>query len=96
MGQQPALCTYRLLSRDIKPDNILLIVVEGIIMAVKVTDFSVARNFSKSDEQTKTDVGTDPYKPIEVTEGHYTESIDVKTLGLVAYLLKTGELIGKY
>jgi len=76
--------------RDIKPENILieLITVDGSIN-IKLIDFGAALFFTANSKITET-LGTPYYIAPEVLLGNYTEKCDVWSIGVILFILLSG------
>ena len=74
--------------RDLKPEN-LLYLKDGPEKdnIIKVIDFGLSQNANKL----KSKVGTAYYVSPEVLRGNYTEKCDIWSVGVILYLLLTGE-----
>ena len=74
--------------RDLKPEN-LLYLKDGPEKdnLIKVIDFGLSQNANKL----KSKVGTAYYVSPEVLRGNYTEKCDIWSVGVILYLLLTGE-----
>ena len=74
--------------RDLKPEN-LLYLKDGPEKdnIIKVIDFGLSQNNNKL----KSKVGTAYYVSPEVLRGNYTEKCDIWSVGVILYLLLTGE-----
>lgn len=78
--------------RDLKPENFLLTKeVEDVADAhIKVIDFGFATRFQPGDFMS-TRACTNNYVAPEVLEGKYTEACDVWSLGVIIYVLLSGQ-----
>ena len=74
--------------RDLKPEN-LLYLKDGPEKdnIIKVIDFGLSQNANKL----KSKVGTAYYVSPEVLRGNYTEKCDIWSVGVILYILLTGE-----
>lgn len=84
----------RIIHRDVKPDNIMLVRTPGGRFSVKVLDFGIAKVLDESDSmQTETGVmfGTPEYMSPEQASGKKVDQrSDVYSLGLVLYFMLAG------
>ena len=74
--------------RDLKPSNILF----SYVFIVKIGDFGLATDLS-SQNITATDCGTIIFKAPEVENGKFNNKCDLYSIGIILYMLKTGQLI---
>ncbi len=79
--------------RDLKPSNILFTYIneEKTDFVVKLGDFGLATDLYKTD--IKSNAGTPFFKAPEVENGIYSNKCDLYSLGVILYMLKTGENI---
>lgn len=75
--------------RDIKPENVVF-VTSKIDSPVKLIDFGLSRRYTKDSNFMTTKVGTTTYVAPEVLSGEYTQSCDVWSIGVIAYILLCG------
>jgi calcium-dependent protein kinase len=75
--------------RDLKPENILY-ETKKASSSIKVVDFGLS-TFYKRDQELTGATGTPYYMAPEVFTGTYTETCDVWSLGVILYILLTGE-----
>lgn len=84
----------RIIHRDVKPDNIMLVRTPGGRFSVKVLDFGIAKVLDESDSmQTETGVmfGTPEYMSPEQASGKKVDQrSDVYSLGIVLYFMLAG------
>ena len=80
--------------RDLKPENILFSYVNDkkTDFIIKICDFGLSKDLdlTKSD---LSNVGTDKFKAPEIEEGKYSNKCDLYSIGIILYMLKTGEYI---
>lgn len=74
--------------RDLKPENILLDSKQGDI--IKLIDFGTSQVF-QSDMKMEMVLGTAYYIAPEVLTGKYTEKCDLWSIGVILYILLSGE-----
>jgi calcium-dependent protein kinase len=79
--------------RDLKPENILFSYINNkkTDFLIKIADFGLTTDLIGTDYAS--DVGTDLYKAPEIEEGKYSNKCDLYSIGIILYLLKTGECI---
>ena len=77
--------------RDLKPEN-LLYLKEGEEKnnPLKVIDFGLSQNFNTKNILS-TKVGTAYYVPPEILEGKYNEKCDIWSVGVILYILLSGD-----
>lgn len=78
--------TKKIIHRDIKLENILIVDEESLM--IKVIDFNIA--VIKTHKKLSKMTGTPSYMAPEVIKGCYTEKCDMWSSGVVLYLLITG------
>ena len=80
--------------RDLKPENILFSYVNDkkTDFIIKICDFGLSKDLdlTKSD---LSNVGTDKFKAPEIEERKYSNKCDLYSIGIILYMLKTGEYI---
>ena len=80
----------RIIHRDIKPENIMIIRREpNGFLQVKLIDFGTAKIFSEGNMQ-KGLVGSTYYIAPEVIKGNYDEACDIWSIGVIMYIMLTG------
>ena len=79
--------------RDLKPENILFSYINNkkTDFLVKIGDFGLTTDLTGT--ITASDAGTDLFKAPEIEEGKYSNKCDLYSIGIILYLLKTGECI---
>ena len=79
--------------RDLKPSNILYSYVNDKKddFILKLGDFGLATDLVET--QTASNAGTDLFKAPEIEEGRYSNECDLYSIGIILYMLKTGEYI---
>ena len=79
--------------RDLKPENILFSYINNkkTDFLVKIADFGLTTDLTGT--AFASDAGTDLYKAPEIEEGKYSNKCDLYSIGIILYLLKTGECI---
>ena len=80
--------------RDLKPSNILYSFTneDKTDFIVKLGDFGLSTDLY-STEVGKSNIGTNIFKAPEVEDGTYSNKCDLYSIGVILYMLKTGELI---
>ena len=80
--------------RDLKPSNILFSYVDDKEkdFIVKIGDFGLATDLS-TQNVTATDCGTLIFKAPEVESGKFNNKCDLYSIGIILYMLKTGQFI---
>lgn len=82
---------FQVIHRDLNPNNILLQEEkEERSLCVKVADFGLARVFEGNISSSKSltnEIGTLPYRAIEVNEGNYSSKCDIWSIGIIFYEL---------
>ena len=79
---------------DLKPENILFSYTneKKTDFIVKIGDFGFSKDLvSTKNEQSN--VGTDKFKAPEIEKGIYSNKCDLYSIGIILYMLKTGEYI---
>lgn len=74
--------------RDLKPENILL--ESGDKSTIKVIDFGTSQVF-ENEEKMELVLGTAYYIAPEVLAGKYDEKCDIWSIGVILYILLSGE-----
>ena len=79
--------------RDLKPSNILFSYTNDkqSDFIIKLGDFGLAADLTTT--KTLSNVGTDLFKAPEVGKGRFSNKSDLYSLGILLYMLKTGEYI---
>ena len=57
---------------------------------IKVIDFGLSKHFQKS-AKLQTTIGTENYTAPEVFKGAYTEKCDIWSIGVVTYVILSGD-----
>jgi len=84
---------HKVIHRDIKPDNIMLIDQFGEPDFVKVLDFGVSRSLESSGASTRGAIGTPKYMAPEQWRGRSVDGrADLYSVGVVMYYLLAGQL----
>ena len=80
--------------RDLKPENILYSYIDEKKkdFLIKIGDFGLATDLA-SKIKTATDCGTNIFKSPEVESGKFNNKCDLYSIGIILYMLKTGEYI---
>jgi len=80
--------------RDLKPNNILFSYTneKKNDFIIKLADFDLSTELS-SISQTKSIAGTELFKAPEIKKEKYSNKCDLYSLGIILYMLKTGEYI---
>jgi len=74
--------------RDLKPENILIDNKETL--SIKLIDFGTSQRF-EDEENMELVLGTAYYIAPEVLKGHYDEKCDIWSIGVILYILLSGE-----
>ena len=79
--------------RDLKPSNILFSYTNDkqSDFIIKIGDFGLATDLTST--KTLSIAGSDLFKAPEVEEGRYSNKCDLYSLGIILYMLKTGQYI---
>ena len=79
--------------RDLKPENILFSYTndEKTDFIIKIGDFGLAKNLVST--KPVSDQGTEFFKAPEIEKGKSSNKCDLYSIGIILYLLKTGEYI---
>ena len=79
--------------RDLKPENILFSYTndEKTDFIIKIGDFGLAKNLVSTNPVS--DQGTEFFKAPEIEKGKSSNKCDLYSIGIILYLLKTGEYI---
>jgi len=77
--------------RDLKPENILIdFNREGHIRSIKLIDFGVAHHHDAGNSKMHQMYGTPYYIAPEVIAGNYTDKCDMWSIGVILYILLSG------
>ena len=79
----------RVVHRDVKPENIMIMGRENGLLHVKLIDFGTAKLF-KEGYKNNALVGSSYYIAPEVIRGKYDEACDLWSIGVIMYILLTG------
>ena len=81
--------------RDLKPSNILYSYTnkEKTDFIIKICDFGLTTDLGNATQFDKTNAGTPNYRAPEVETGEYNNICDLYSIGIILYMLKTGEYI---
>ena len=79
--------------RDLKPSNILFSYTNDkqSDFIIKIGDFGLAADLTST--KTLSIAGSDLFKAPEVEEGRFSNKCDLYSLGIILYMLKTGQYI---
>ena len=79
--------------RDLKPSNILFSYTNDkkTDFIVKIGDFGLSTDLKST--KTASNTGTELFKAPEVSKGKYSNKCDLYSIGIILYMLKTGEYI---
>jgi len=80
---------HRIIHRDIKPDNYLVVLGKDSELSLKLADFGLACRYRKG-KPLKDILGTPSYVAPEVLSGCYNEKCDVWSIGVVSFVLCVG------
>ena len=79
----------RVVHRDVKPENIMIMGIENGLLHVKLIDFGTAKLFNEKLKHNAL-VGSAYYIAPEVIRGTYDEACDLWSIGVIMYILLTG------
>lgn len=79
----------RIVHRDVKPENIMIMGRENGLLQVKLIDFGTAKLFNEGNKNRGL-VGSAYYIAPEVIRGKYDEACDLWSIGVIMYILLTG------
>ena len=74
--------------RDLKPENILF---DRDLSSVKLIDFGMSKILEEENTLMNTKLGTPYYISPEILKGKYDKSCDMWSIGVITYVLLTGE-----
>ena len=74
--------------RDLKPENILF---DRDMSTVKLIDFGMSKILTDENALMNTKLGTPYYISPEILKGKYDKSCDMWSIGVIAFVLLTGE-----
>jgi len=74
--------------RDLKPENILF---DRDLTTVKLSDFGMSKILEDENTLMNTKLGTPYYISPEILKGKYDKSCDMWSIGVITYVLLTGE-----
>ena len=79
--------------RDLKPSNILFSYTndQKTDFIIKIGDFGLSTDLKTT--ITASNTGTELFKAPEVSKGKYSNKCDLYSIGIILYMLKTGEYI---
>ena len=80
----------KIIHRDIKPENILITRIEDSLYYLKLIDFGSAKDIIKKKKDKKL-IGSTYYIAPEVFGNVYTKKCDIWSVGVIFYMLMTGE-----
>jgi calcium-dependent protein kinase len=91
MGAVAFMHSYKIAHRDLKPENFMFENCEHDA-EIKLIDFGMAKKFTHH-SSLETSVGTPTYSAPEVlSEGSYNAQCDVWSLGVLLYIMLSGQL----
>ncbi len=79
--------------RDLKPENILFSYTNDkkTDFIVKISDFGLSKDLTSKTKETSSLGGTPYYIAPEILEGKYSNKCDLYSIGVILYVLKTGD-----
>ena len=79
--------------RDLKPSNILFSYTNDkkTDFIVKIGDFGLSKDLSSKSKETSSIGGSPFYTAPEIFEGKYSNKCDLYSIGIILYVLKTGD-----
>ena len=79
--------------RDLKPENILFSYTNDkkTDFIVKIGDFGLSKDLTSKTKETSSLGGTPYYIAPEILEGKYSNKCDLYSIGVILYVLKTGD-----